>query len=329
MEDMSAHIIANTMNSPFVEDSEDAIFSTPFLKRIIKHLEKKFVFYSHDITENKLLHLSGAVDSIFGISISQALNVHWITHINWSDESIMTCFEFFRKLQTQEVTHNYMEIDFTHPDGTQKYVSVHSYIDVNQDGLPVIEGIVEEITQRKLLEQEMNYLATHDSLTSLCNRKTIESRLTKDLLEAKRYKHHISCIILDVDYFKNINDTHGHCAGDFVLQEFSNILNTTVRETDYLARYGGEEFLIVLPFTDKEEAKTLALRLLESIAKNPISLNEQKELFVTASLGVASYPTHAASMEELISAADAAMYSAKNAGRNQVVLCDNIINATL
>lgn len=310
----------NTQDKIAIDTDE---ISTAFLKRIVSRLEEKFVFYSHDINENRLLHLSGSVEGIFGISIPQAINSHWITHINWSDESIITYYEFFQKLQNQEITHNHMEIDFTHPNGTQRYISVHSYTDINEDGVFVVEGIIKDITQRKLLEKEMNYLATHDSLTCLCNRKTIEKRLEKDLLEAKRYNHPISCILLDVDYFKRINDTHGHCAGDFVLQEFSKILNNTIRETDYLARYGGEEFLIVLPFTDNTEANMLAVRLLENIANQPITIDETTTLFITASLGVASYPIHADSMQELISAADDAMYSAKNSGRNKVVLYNN------
>ncbi|MDH4944414.1 sensor domain-containing diguanylate cyclase [Sulfurimonas sp. C5] len=323
MENTATRIISKTANTPFIPENNDDTLPAEFLQRIVKRLEEKFVFYSHDLNSNKLLYLSGAVEHIFGISRQQVFDSYWIKYINWSDESITTCFEFFKTLQEKKVKHNYMEIDFTHPDGSQRYISVHSYIDVNQEGIPVIEGIIEEITDRKLLEKEMNYLATHDSLTCLCNRKTIESRLEKDLLEAKRYNHPISCILLDVDHFKNINDRHGHCAGDFVLQEFSKILNITVRETDYVARYGGEEFLIVLPFTENTEAEILAQRLLASIVKDPIAVDETTRLFITASLGVASYPKDADSMEALISAADSAMYDAKNSGRNKVVLYEN------
>ncbi len=129
--------------------------------------------------------------------------------------------------------------------------------------------------------------------------------------------------MIDIDHFKPINDTYGHQTGDTVLRSFAEVLNGSVRQTDYAARYGGEEFIVILTETHLPQAEELAERLRIGIVKHSILLAEGKELNITVSVGIASYPEHAQSWEDLLKAADSAMYAAKRAGRNCVRMAEN------
>ena len=160
--------------------------------------------------------------------------------------------------------------------------------------------------------------ATHDGLTGLLNRTSLFEMLSKELSRASREALPLSLLMLDLDHFKQINDTHGHGAGDAVLRETSLRMKTAVRGYDSVGRYGGEEFLIVLPGCDCESACTQAERVRESIAGEAYHVGSQ-HLLVTCSIGVASraFPSEA-DADGLVREADLALYRAKNGGRNQV-----------
>ena len=156
--------------------------------------------------------------------------------------------------------------------------------------------------------------AMTDSLTGLYNHRYFHERLDREIQMADRNNESLSLILLDLDHLKRINDTHGHRAGDAALCHIAAILKATVREIDICARYGGEEFVIILPQCEREAAFQVAERVREAIALQPVP----KVGAVTASIGLATYPTPAATKEELIEMADRAMYLAKDAGRNRV-----------
>ncbi len=162
------------------------------------------------------------------------------------------------------------------------------------------------------LLDEVSRLAATDALTGLPNRATWQEALGRELGRARREGRPLSVIMADIDYFKLINDTHGHQVGDEVLQRIAAVFDDGSRSFDLPARYGGEEFGIVLPETDVEEALAVAERLRATIADD---LTEPR---VTASLGVASYPLHAAEAEALVRAADEALYASKRVGRDRV-----------
>ncbi len=125
--------------------------------------------------------------------------------------------------------------------------------------------------------------------------------------------------MLDIDHFKLVNDTYGHSAGDAVLITFAKMLESSTRNADYVARYGGEEFAIILPETPLLLAKELAERLCNMIAEHQYPIEGGNELDVTTSIGIATFPEHAKTQQDLLNVADSAMYAAKNAGRNQVM----------
>lgn len=165
---------------------------------------------------------------------------------------------------------------------------------------------------------ELKYHATHDALTGAWNRGEILHLLNRELADAQRQSIKVGLLMIDLDHFKRINDTHGHLVGDRVLREVSDRLRASKRKQDSLGRYGGEEFLIIAPHCVHRELDQLANRLREAICATPI-LAGDAILTVTASIGAVVLCGHSTEHEGLL-AADKAMYEAKHIGRNRVVL---------
>ena len=170
------------------------------------------------------------------------------------------------------------------------------------------------------LSQRLHELSTVDGLTRQLNHRVIYSRLTEELERARRYKYPLSVVLCDFDHFKEINDTHGHLAGDAVLREGAAVLRRCLRSTDLLGRYGGEEFLAVLPQVDLGAARQAAERLRQGLEKVPVRLPGGGTVHITASFGAADRDelTGAPSSDLLVSLADRRLYEAKAAGRNRV-----------
>jgi two-component system cell cycle response regulator len=167
-------------------------------------------------------------------------------------------------------------------------------------------------------QQKMYQAALHDGLTKAYTKRYFLDRLPTEVAYARRHATPLSLLMIDVDHFKTINDTHGHLAGDYVLVLLSQSIATTVRTEDLFARYGGEEFLVLCRGVTLENAALLAERLRSRIEAAPFEY-QQKPIPVTISIGVASYFDQPDAGTQLIAAADAALYEAKRAGRNRVV----------
>jgi diguanylate cyclase (GGDEF)-like protein len=165
--------------------------------------------------------------------------------------------------------------------------------------------------------RQLEELATTDGLTGCLNKRAFLEQLDQKLMAAQRFGRKLSLIVTDLDHFKSVNDTYGHATGDRVLQELGQVLKRMKRETDLVARFGGEEFCVLCEETDARGAKHLAERVREELGRTELQ-TELGTLRVTASLGVATFPDHAKSAEELFSQGDKALYAAKNQGRNRV-----------
>ena len=162
--------------------------------------------------------------------------------------------------------------------------------------------------------------ANKDGLTGVFNKRHFQERLSAEIRRAERDGQQVSLFLLDIDDFKNYNDTNGHVAGDEVLKKMGQLLRGSIREDDVVARYGGEEFVILYPGASKALAYRLAQGLRRAVESHPFTGGERQPLgAVTISGGVASYPQDAPSEVELIRAADHALYQAKNAGRNRII----------
>ncbi len=184
-------------------------------------------------------------------------------------------------------------------------------------------GVARDITERKIAEDTINFQAYHDLLTNLPNRALLRDRLSLAISQAKREEEMLAVMFLDLDRFKNINDSLGHVVGDELLQQVSNRLKSCVREGDTLARFGGDEFTLLLPkiAKGKEDAIKIAEKINE-VLKDPFDI-EDNELYVSASIGIAIYPRDGTSMDSLIKHADIAMYHVKDTGKNNYKFYSN------
>ena len=159
-------------------------------------------------------------------------------------------------------------------------------------------------------------LSLTDDLTKLHNARFLRQYLTGELKRARRYGSMVTAMFLDLDDFKQINDRHGHLVGSHVLMEMAAVILASVRDTDVVARYGGDEFVVILPETNLEHATGVAERVRERISRHAFTGGRSLRLTLTASFGIATFPLHAQSPQQLVAAADTAMYEAKAARKN-------------
>ncbi|HYD79039.1 MAG TPA: diguanylate cyclase [Paucimonas sp.] len=172
----------------------------------------------------------------------------------------------------------------------------------------------QEIQERRVIEEQVRHLANHDALTDLPNRRLLEDRLAQALAGAKRNGGQVAVLFIDLDYFKPINDSHGHRIGDLMLQAIAKRLRGLLREVDTVARVGGDEFIVVLPdIHSPEAAGETAQRILDAMIY-PYTI-EGNQLSVTPSMGISLYPGDGTEVTALLDRADEAMYHAKQAGR--------------
>ena len=199
-------------------------------------------------------------------------------------------------------------------DGTVIWIrnSMVSYHDEN-GVMTRYDGLIEDITERKLAEEELKRLATTDKLTGAFNRTKFKEIIGREMELVKRYNQPLSLIIFDIDRFKKVNDKYGHNAGDYVLRTISDIVRENIRKIDYFVRWGGEEFMIISSETGLKEAHALAERIRE-IIENYVFEGVGK---VTISFGVTEF-NEDDTEDSLIKRADDAMYEAKRKGRNRV-----------
>jgi diguanylate cyclase (GGDEF)-like protein/PAS domain S-box-containing protein len=215
-------------------------------------------------------------------------------------------------------------------DGAYRHFAVRGVPVMEKDGA-VREwvGVCTDITERKRHEEELAAVqarmvevlraqAVRDPLTGLFNRQYLDETLTRELHESRRRKVPFSLAMLDIDHFKIFNDTYGHAAGDEVLKELGKLLRETVRASDIACRYGGEEFVLVLLDADLAAALPSVERICAEIKRKHCVYRGAALPSISVSAGIAQYPVHGTSPEELLRAADKALYAAKNAGRDRI-----------
>ncbi len=193
----------------------------------------------------------------------------------------------------------------------------------NSKDLELLVKLVDQAAiaiERSFLYQQMSDLVVTDDLTKLFNYRYLEQTLDIELRRSQRYKSEISLVFLDIDHFKAVNDSHGHQAGSQVLIELGKVLIESLRDVDIIARYGGDEFVIVLPETSVDTTHHIVKRLQKNIREFKFLKKRGLKVKLTVSFGIAGYPRNAKNKEDLIKAADNAMYFAKNSGRDQIFL---------
>ncbi len=182
------------------------------------------------------------------------------------------------------------------------------------------DQLQEKIIQLERAKEKLRALAVTDGLTGLYNYRHFKEVLGMEVRRSERHKSPLSLIMFDIDYFKHYNDTHGHLAGDKVLQKIAQLVSNNIRKIDLAARYGGEEFAIILPNTNGANAKIVAEKLRRLIETYNFPFQEsQPNHSITISVGIASHPSSGRTFEELVSCADKQLYRAKANGRNVVM----------
>lgn len=208
-----------------------------------------------------------------------------------------------------------LEFEIVGRRGTRRWLETHAAPMRGVDGqIESLLGISRDITERKYSEERIQYLANFDALTGLPNRNLLTDHLEYAISLVKRSDGNLAMVFIDLDRFKEINDTLGHTVGDAFLIEVGVRLKRVLREPDTVSRLGGDEFILVLPDTDEQEAAQIVDDVLEAISK-PFQV-QQFALVVTASIGIAIYPHDGENFETLSKSADTAMYRAKDEGRN-------------
>ena len=173
--------------------------------------------------------------------------------------------------------------------------------------------------QLKKALQELEKLAGTDSLTGVANRRQLTIATEKELSRVRRYGHSFSMLLLDIDHFKQVNDTYGHPVGDRVIVTMTDTIQSLLRRGDSLGRLGGEEFVVLLPHTNSDKALLVAERIRQRVAQIAITVPEAT-IYITVSIGVATYLESDRSIDNILKRADDALYEAKNQGRDRVVL---------
>lgn len=213
--------------------------------------------------------------------------------------------------------HECLVIDIN--DRKAKEEAERKYLQATQQANQLLEVKVAERTQAlEALQQQTELLARTDALTQLGNRRDFYDRAQHELNRRKRLGGEASLILFDIDFFKQINDSHGHLAGDHVLKMLGQVAHAVNRETDILARLGGEEFAVFLPDTPLTQAVKVAERLRVALAETPACLPDGPTLRITASFGVTGIHATDVHVDDLLKRADTALYTAKSSGRNRV-----------
>ena len=206
---------------------------------------------------------------------------------------------------------------------TAKFHSSHRTF--SNDDYKVISLLVEEIAgavHNAITHYKTKELTIKDDLTEAYNRRYFERYLEEEFMRARRYNSHLSLIFFDVDNLKEVNQRFGHLIGSKTLQEIAHRMILTVRGIDKVVRYGGDEFCIVLPETDTQGAYQVADRIRSIVAAKPFRVNESVQVQLTGSMGIASFPAHANSKEDLVRKADQAMFVIKNKTKNAIAVAE-------
>lgn len=292
------------------------------------------------------INQAGAV--ILGYGTPEKVIGQKIQDIFWDTQDL---YKLFNVLNTEGIAKDFCTT-LKKPDGKQFYVEGTFYfVRDEQDNISCVEGVIRDITERKKMEDrtrkysaeleekvkertaeirrqnkelekintKLKKMSTHDGLTGINNFRYFSQMLESEFKKAIRYKQSLSCIILDIDDFKFINDRLGHTAGDYALIKTASLLKESVRETDIVARYGGDEFTIVLPNTDLENACVVGNKILERFRKYQLKKGSLKLGKISLSIGISSLPNETIKTpKELLESADKAMYRAKEHGKNNV-----------
>ncbi len=303
----------------FIEDVTERKVSTHALQQAERSFRSIFENATEGIfqtaPDGRYLIVNPALARIYGYESPGVLieSIGAIQHQPYVDTSRRA--EFVHQMETNRAVTNFVS-EIRRREGDQIWISenVRAVFDA-ADNLLFYEGTVEDVTESKLSQEKLVYLANHDPVTNLPNRLLMNDRLRQMMLSAQRNESVVAVVLLDLDHFKLINDTFGHNRGDQLLQTVAQRMQECLRDSDTVARLGGDEFVLLLSGEGRGEAMSqVTERVLKSISR-PWQF-EERELSVSCSMGVSMFPRDGRDVQTLLKNADTAMYKAKELGRN-------------
>lgn len=264
--------------------------------------------------EGKWLKVNQSLCQIVGYTEEELLKIDFQT-ITYP-EDLELDLNYARQLLTGEMSSYHMEKRYIKKNGNVIWILLSGSLIRNHENKPLyFIAQIQNIDAQKNAEQELKYIAYHDVLTGLANRKQLDASFQLALSYAKRHQNQIAVFFMDLDHFKEINDTFGHDVGDLLLIEIGARLKTTLRATDILIRQGGDEFIIVITeLLDESQVAIVAKKILTAIAR-PIKINPHR-ISITGSIGISIYPKDGQDLSMLIKKADKALYIVKSEGGN-------------
>jgi diguanylate cyclase (GGDEF)-like protein/PAS domain S-box-containing protein len=307
---------------------ETALRENEKITRALRESEAKF----HELVSQSLVGIvimeegvfsysNAKFDEMFGYSADEIRGLAVLEIVAESDRPLFA--DNIRKRLSGEVTRVDYVFRGLRKNGAEIDVEVHTSA-MEIGGKLALISLLMDVSERLRSEREVQALhdklreqSTHDALTGLYNRRYLEETLGRELISAERHGHPVSVIMGDLDHFKSVNDRYGHLGGDEALRVFGDLMKRHARGSDIYCRYGGEEFLLVLPQMAQDSAMERAEQLRSAMAATPVSHGASR-IAVTVSFGVATFPGDGRTGDDLIAAADRALYAAKAAGRNCV-----------
>lgn len=288
-------------------------------RNLVENVKNHYFFYVHDM-DGIFTYVSNSIIDILGYT-KKEFETYYLEYLT-DDPMNDNVEELTQKCMQGEQQKPY-NISTYHRNGTVCYLELLESPVYNSEGKVIaVEGVARNITENYLAQQNiqeqkelLNYRAYHDTLTNLPNRQLLLDRLSQSIKYAQRFENKIAVLFIDLDHFKEINDSLGHHIGDEVLKNVSMRLNEQIRETDTLARLGGDEFILMLDTLHDNHFIIDMVQNLMDTMKEPI-LAGKHQVYLTLSIGVSLYPDDAILSEDLLRNADAAMYKAKDNGRN-------------
>ena len=312
----------NAAISHFIAVKQD-ISERKAVERSLRASEAHFrLFYEHAPVAYQSLDASGHILEV---------NTEWVRQLGYPREQVIGRFigDFLAPGQEALLKERFAdflrdgairktEYDFLHRDGSTVTVAVDGLVDRDEQGnFKRTQCVLHNITARKKVELELRHIAATDALTGLANRRHFLEQMQLALARHQRHAIPTALLMLDLDWFKQVNDRYGHAVGDEVLQHFAHITEAGLRRIDLLGRLGGEEFAILLPDTEADGAFEFAERLRELAAQNPAH-TQAGDISVTVSIGVTPFTPHDMNTDVILARADLALYRAKANGRNRV-----------
>lgn len=271
-------------------------------------------YFEVDLQGN-LTFFNDAISSNMGYAADELIGMNYRAYMD--EVNSRKVFETFHTVFVTGTPTKSFDWELIKKDGTRIHVEASVSLRRDRDGDPLgFCGIIRDISERKRTEQELAYLAYHDVLTGLHNRKAFMERLEEAIRHARRHEHDRSILYIDLDHFKRVNDDHGHEIGDRLLAQVASRLRGTLRETDYISRLGGDEFTVILGGTAGSHPERLAERVRAHLGK-PYDIDGLIIDYVTPSIGMSTYPDDGSDAETILKHADSAMYRAKET-RNSV-----------